>query len=181
MKPYIYSEMMVHIPLCTHKDPENILIISSDAISLVNEIKKHNEMSVSVVEPNIDALRKCLDDSVDVIICEHSCDAAMFAHINRILKEDGLLVTKHPSLDDIDENKTLLSILGNYFKIIMPYYISGDTTALLASKNYHPTADIILHRTDLLDNLDHYNCDIHPAAFAMGNKIRKEYLGLFKN
>ena len=33
----------------------------------------------------------------------------------------------------------------------------------------------------MLDGLSYYNCDIHPAAFAMGNYIRKEYLGVIKN
>jgi len=63
----------------------------------------------------------------------------------------------------------------------MPYNLGNGATALLASKAYHPTADLILHRADMLDNLSYYNCDIHPAAFAMGNYIRKEYLGSIKN
>ncbi|MDY0115975.1 MAG: spermidine synthase [Sulfurimonadaceae bacterium] len=181
MKPFIYSEMMTHVPLCTHKDPKEILLISSDPSAFVSEVQKHQEMHTHTIAPTLEALRGCADASIDVIICEFSCDAAMLAHINRILKEDGLLVTKHPSLEDSEANKNLLQILGNYFKIIMPYHISGDATALLASKSYHPTADVILHRLDMLDDLKHYNCDIHPAAFAMGNSIRKQYLGLFKN
>lgn len=181
MKQFINFEMMVHVPLCSHKNPENILIISSNAAPFVAEVKKHEEMAVSTIAPTLDALRSCADGSVDVVICDHLCDAAILAHINRILKNDGLMVTKHISLDDKESNKNLLQILGNYFKIIMPYYLSGDTTALLASKSYHPTADLILHRTDMLNDLHHYNCDIHPAAFAMGNSIRKQYLGLFKN
>jgi len=29
--------------------------------------------------------------------------------------------------------------------------------------------------------LDYYNCDVHVGSFAMGNYIRKEYLGIIKN
>lgn len=51
----------------------------------------------------------------------------------------------------------------------------------LASKEYHPTADVILQRADMIDGLSYYNCDVHVASFAMGNYIRKEYLGIIKN
>ncbi|MCW9026206.1 MAG: spermidine synthase, partial [Thiovulaceae bacterium] len=44
MKEFIYNEMMVHVPLCTHKEPDNILIISNDASNLENEVKKHTGM-----------------------------------------------------------------------------------------------------------------------------------------
>jgi len=33
----------------------------------------------------------------------------------------------------------------------------------------------------MIDGLNFYNCDIHIAAFAMPNYIRKEYLGIIKN
>ncbi|MBD3824817.1 MAG: spermidine synthase, partial [Epsilonproteobacteria bacterium] len=75
----------------------------------------------------------------------------------------------------------IMQILANYFKIIMPYNLGNGETALLASKAYHPTADVILHRVDMLDGVNYYNCDIHPAAFAMPNYIRKEYLGIIRN
>ena len=31
MKEFIKNEMMVHIPLCSHKEPKNILIIGDDS------------------------------------------------------------------------------------------------------------------------------------------------------
>jgi spermidine synthase len=91
------------------------------------------------------------------------------------------LATVHPSLDDVAANKSMMQILGKYAKIIMPFNLGNGETALLASKAYHPTADIILHRADMLDGLQYYNCDVHPAAFAMGNNVRKAYLGVIKN
>jgi spermidine synthase len=63
----------------------------------------------------------------------------------------------------------------------MPYNIGNGSTAILCSKEYHPTADINLQRADMIDGLSYYNCNVHPAAFAMPNYIRKEYLGLIKN
>lgn len=181
MKDFIYPEMMVHIPLCTHKEPKNILVLSDDAMKLQLEISRHNDMSATTVPVSLDSLRNAKDASFEVVISEAACDAANIAHISRTLTDDGLLVTTHPSLDNVEENKIIMQVMANYFKIIMPYRLEDGTTLLLASKAYHPTADVILQRADMLDGLSYYNSDIHPASFAMGNYIRKEYLGVIRN
>ncbi len=184
MKDFIYPEMMVHIPLCTVKKPENVLIVSDDAEALESEVARHDAMKSKTVPASdlMTNLRDQEDGSADVILMDVlTDDAAAIAHVNRILNDEGLVVLKHPTLDNETDNKKLMQVLGNYFKIIMPYYIGNGETLLLASKAYHPTADIILHRTDMLDGLQYYNCDIHPAAFATPNYIRKTYLGIIKN
>jgi spermidine synthase len=181
MKSFIYPEMMVHIPLCTNKNPQNVLIISDDANLLSKEMQKHNDVSSNIVSCSLDNLRDLGDASFDVVISEMNADAAVVAHISRILKDDGQLATTHSSLDETHDNKVLMHLLGNYFKVIMPYNIGNGDTALLASKEYHPTADVILQRSDMLDGLNYYNCDIHVSSFAMPNYIRKEYLGIIKN
>ena len=181
MKMLIYNEMMVHVPLCTHKDPKKVLIISDNANALVQEVQKHEGIAYETISVDINALRDVADDGYDVIISELDNDAAILAHYNRVLNDEGLLVIKHPSLEKVDANKQMMEILGKYAKIVMPYSLGNCETALLASKAYHPTADIILHRADMLDDLAYYNCDVHPAAFAMGNNIRKTYLGIIKN
>ena len=181
-REYIYPEMMVHIPTCTHKEPQNALIISDDASKLIEEFSRHKEVSVKVISASnaLVALRDEADATYDIVICEDSSDAALLAHVSRVSKEDALAVLDHPSLDNVEENKALMQILGNYYKIIMPYNV-GEKTALFVSKEYHPTADINLHRTDMLDGQSYYNCDVHPACFATGNDIRKTYLGAIRN
>ena len=181
MKDFIYPEMMVHVPLCTHKEPQNILILSDDAMKLQLEIARHENMKATTMPASIDALRNANDNAFDIVLSEISCDAAVIAHLGRILNDDGLLMTVHPSLDNVTENKIIMEIMAKYFKIIMPCHLEDGTTLLLASKSYHPTADLILQRADMLDGLSYYNCDIHPASFVMGNYIRKEYLGVIKN
>ena len=181
MKEFIYPEMMVHVPVCTNKVPQDVLIISNNAELLSAEMLKHSEIGSSVIDSNLDAIREAGDNSADVIICEISADGPIVAHISRVLKDDGQLCITHDSLDNIESNKELMKTLGRYFKVIMPYNLGNGTTALLASKEYHPTADIILQRSDMLDGLKYYNCDIHIAAFAMPNYIRKEYLGIIRN
>jgi len=181
MREFIYPEMMVHVPVCTSKVPEQVLIISDNAELLSNEMYKHSEIVSSVTGANLDAIRNADDNSADVIICEMSADGTAVAHINRVLKDDGQLCITHDALDNIESNKSLMQALGRYFKIIMPFNLGNGSTALLASKEYHPTADLILQRSDMIDGLSYYNCDIHIAAFAMPNYIRKEYLGIIRN
>lgn len=182
MKTFIYPEMMVHVPLCTHKEPKNIIIVSDHADALLEETARYEDVEVKVIPASgqLEGLREEADQSADVVLMEGDGDAAVWAHINRILKKDGLAATKHPSLDEHQSNVSLMTILGNYFKVIMPYS-AGESTLLLASKEYHPTADIILQRADLLEGQQYYNSDIHPAAFAMPNYIRKAYLGVIRN
>jgi len=178
---HLQLEQLLHVAVCTSKTPENVLIISNNADGFVTEMKKHDGIAYEVIAATANALREVKDGAFDVVISELDTDAAILAHFNRVLKDDGLLVTKHPSLDNVEDNTLIMQILGKYTKIIMPFNLGNGETALLASKEYHPTADIILHRTDMLDGLEFYNCDVHPAAFAMGNNIRKAYLGVIKN
>ena len=181
MNEFIYPEMMVHVPMCTHKEPKDIVVLSENGAPLLDELERHKGVEVKVVNPTLDAIRAIDDATVDVVMLESSTDAALLAHVSRVLKEDGLVSMQHPILDDIEANRQIMEVLANYFKIIMPYNVGNGETLLLASKAYHPTADIILQRTDMLDGQRYYNCDIHPAAFAMGNYIRQNYLGIIKN
>ncbi len=181
MKEFIRYEMMVHVPLCSHKDPKNILIISDTSTKFEDEIQKHTGMEFDAVACSLDALSKLDDAKYDVVISEIDSDALVTSQINRILKEDGLIASGVTSLDNVAEAKKTISTLGQYAKIVMPFHIGGGKLALLASKEYHPTADLILQRSDMLDGLEYYNCDVHIGAFAMGNYIRKEYLGVIKN
>jgi len=184
MKTFVYPEMMVHVSMCTHKLPSSVLVASDNDALLTTELARYKESTVSKVT-SIDLLesfRNVAEKSVDVLMVDAlASDAVVIAHISRILKDDGLVVMKHPSLDDIDANKPLMEALGNYFKIVMPYYAGDGSTLLLCSKEYHPTADIILQRSDLLEGHQFYNCDVHVGVFAMPQYIRKNYRGLARN
>ncbi len=182
MSNFSHDEMMVHVPLCTHKNPKKVLVVSDSFEALMRELERYNGIEVKAVQALValDALRSEADGVYDIVIFEEKSDAAILAHISRVLKEDGLVSLCHPDLDDVDANKSVMQVLGNYFKIIMPYN-AAQGTVLLASKEYHPTADIILQRSDLLEGQRYYNCDMHIAAFAMPNYVRHNYLGVIRN
>ncbi|MBD3809694.1 MAG: spermidine synthase [Sulfuricurvum sp.] len=184
MKRFIAPEMMTHVPLCTHKNPHSVMVVSDQSDLLQVELDRYCDVEThcSSASDVLGALRNGTDKSVDVLLLDTLCDdSAVFAHANRILKEDALMVCKHPDLDNIEENTKLMQILGNYFKIIMPYYNGAGETLLLCSKEYHPTADLILQRSDLLEGQQFYNCDVHVGVFAMPQYIRKNYLGIVRN
>lgn len=183
MKTFISPEMMVHVPLCTHKEPKAVLSISDNQL-IRDELGRYKGTeSIYMTSSNVlGAVRDMADKSIDVLLMDTlNDDSAVLAHLNRVLKEDALCVMRHPDLENREENTKLMQILGNYFKIIMPYHVGDGTTLLLCSKEYHPTADIILQRSDLLEGHRYYNCDIHIAAFAMPQYIRKNYLGIIRN
>lgn len=184
MKTFIFPEMMVHVAMCTHKNPRSVMVLSNQADLLNNEMARYRDVEVTNAgcDALLETLRNGTDKSVDVLLLDaQSDDAAVFAHANRLLKDDALMVLKHSDLDDITANTNLMQILGNYFKIIMPYYAGDGSTLLICSKEYHPTADLILQRSDLLEGLQFYNCDVHIGVFAMPQYIRKNYLGIIRN
>jgi len=184
MKTFAAPEMMTHVPMCTHKNPCTIMVISDQSELLKTEMARYRDINVEYAETKdlLGVLRNSADKSFDVLLLDTiSDDSAVFAHINRIIKEDALIVCRHQNLDDVAANTKLMQILGNYFKIIMPYYNGAGETLLLCSKEYHPTADLILQRSDLLEGQQFYNCNVHIGVFAMPQYIRKNYLGVIRN
>jgi spermidine synthase len=184
MKTFITPEMMTHVALCTHKNPRTVMVVSDQSDLLKGELSRYRDVKITYSEANdlLSVVRNGADNSNDVLLLDTlSDDGAVFAHANRLLKEDGLMVCKHPALDEVEANTKLIQILGNYFKIIMPFHLEDGSTLLLCSKEYHPTADLILQRSDLLEGHHYYNCDVHIAAFAMPQYIRKNYLGIIRN
>ena len=179
-KEFIYNEMMVHVPVCSHKAPKNLLLISNNADGMQKELARHIGLEVTV--GGLDAIANAQDGAYDIVLIDSTAEIARatYAHLNRIVKEDGLVSCLNDSLDNKEATTEQLKALGEYFKVLMPYN-AEDKTMILASKEYHPTADVILQRSDLIDGLSYYNCDIHTASFAMPNYIRSAYKGIVKN
>ncbi len=110
-----------------------------------------------------------------------------YAHIFKILKDDGIVVAQGESWwIDMPLHKEIMGVIGEFFKIVMPYrfemymYPGCNWNFILGSKLYHPTADIILQRADLLDGLRYYNSDLHKASFILPNYVKKELGDLYK-
>lgn len=173
-----FSEMMVHTPLCTHKEAQNILIIGS-----INEdLKKQASKHTGNIEFGDQALLTSKNEkNIDVIILtDIAVDELLLANIERVLKDDGLISFSTTAFSK-DENrlKADLELVAKNFWIAMPYRFGHDT-AILASKKYHPTADIVLQRSDLLDDLQYYSTEIHQASFVFPAAQHKALTGIAK-
>lgn len=177
-KNFSFNEMMVHVPLCTHKEASNILVVGSVDEEFKEEVNKHKG---SVTYTDIAGLRALDEKNLDLIILTNDkIDELLLANIAKILKDDGVIAFKSTSYSkDANKLKADLRCVGELFWIVMPYSF-GHTTAILASKKYHPTADIILQRSDLLDDLNYYSTEIHHASFVFPTHINKDLTGIAK-
>ena len=175
-----FNEMMVHVPLCTHKEPSNVLIIGNTDEDFKNQVAKHKDIS-NLEFGDESLLTSKNDKEIDVIILtDVKPDELLLANIERILKNDGLITfATSPFSKDEEQLKADLSLVGEKFWIAMPYRF-GHQTSILASKRYHPTADIILQRSDLLDDLEYYSTEIHSAVFVFPASEHKALTGIAK-
>ncbi len=223
---FIYHEMLAHVPVCTHRDPKNVLIIGGGDGGTAREVLRHEGISVDLVEidaavvetakkyfPNVgdwenprlnvtiesgmEYIAKAADQSYDIVLVDATdpgaisnelFEATFYAQVNRVLREDGLVAVQGGSYwMDLEGHKKILGTVGHPFGIAMPYtypmysYPGVNWNFVLASKKYHPTADIVLQRADLLEGHRYYTSDIHRAAFTVPRYIKKALLGIAKN
>ena len=181
MQKNIYKELMVHVSVCTHKEPKSVLIVSDNADGFIDEVAKYKHIEVKALTTDVDKLREIEQNGFDVVVSEALVDTVAAAHISRVLKEDGLAVFARFDLENKEKTTQKLKEIGKYFKIVMPYSLLDGTYAVLASKEYHPTADINLQRADLTDGFTVYNSDLHIGIFALPTYLKKAYLGIVKN
>ena len=173
-----FDEMMVHVLLCTHKEPSNVFIEGEVSENFKKEINKHD------IKPgygDIAALNAKNEKELDIIIItSESIDEMVLANIERSLKDDGILVFPTSNFGkDKEKLKSDLTMTGKNFWITMPYSFRHQSV-VLASKKYHPTADIVLQRSDLLDGLTFYSTEVHHASFVYPRYIHEELTGIAK-
>jgi spermidine synthase len=177
-KHFAFNEMMTHIPLCTHKEPKNILVVGSVDEEFKKEVSKHK---VTVEYGDTSIITSKNDKNIDVIIlASGNLDELLLANIQKILNDDGILTFMSESFNQ-DENqlKADLTLAGTQFWIAMPFKFN-HSTAILASKKYHPTADIVLQVSDLLDDVNYYSTEVHHASFVFPAYIHRKLTGIAK-
>lgn len=165
-KNNINSEMIVHIPMCTHKEPKAVLAILADE-NIKKELGKYDAKITYSDSFNT-------DEKFDVVIYNSDLiDDVVMANVCRNLEEKcGIFACKVVSFDEnSNKMKNDLNTVAKNFWIAMPYNVREDMM-ILASKKYHPQADIILDRSDFIE-ANYYNTELHNASFVMPNYIQK--------
>ena len=102
-----------------------------------------------------------------------------------LLNESGILITKLPNLLlDTQSAKDKIQSFES-FLIKMPFFaplsVDLEDCYLFASKKYHPTADIMLQRADMLNDLEYYHANLHLSAFVLPKNIKTALLKASKN
>jgi spermidine synthase len=161
----IKNEMMALVGGCT-SEGTNILVPEK----LKDEFKK-----ITITKFNIHTEDN--NEKYDLIIEENPGD---LIKIYEKLNETGIYITTPDSLIDRD----LFANLSKLFWIVMPfYYLDENLNAkplVFASKKFHPTADIIRHRSDFVENTKYYTTDIHIASFTLPKYIFEEIKDVIK-
>lgn len=175
-----FNEMMVHLPLCTHKEATKVLIVGSTNEDMKAQAAKHNKVS-NIEFGDTSIITSKSEKNIDVIILtDVKIDELLLANISLILKEDGLIAFPSKAFSrDEDQLFADLKLVGSKFWIAMPFKF-GHNTSILASRRYHPTADLNLQRADLLDDLNYYSAEIHNASFVFPAAEHRALTGIAK-
>jgi spermidine synthase len=174
-KSFAHDEMMVHVPLCSHKNINKVLVVGTVSEDFKIELAKHKVETVFSDELNI-------DEVFDIILYNKQTPNELeLAALERCLEPKyGILVTKATSIRrDLEKAKEELSTIGKNFWICMPYSF-GHSTLIFASKRYHPQAEIVLQTSDLLEDCNYYSTEMQNATFVHPTYITKAITGIAK-
>ncbi len=175
-KRFGLEEMMVHVPMCSHKNIKKVLVVGDVTEEFKIELDKHECKDITYTdELNI-------DEKFDIILYNKDIPTDLeISQLERCLESEyGILVTKSSFIyKELDKAKEELATIGKNFWICMPYTF-GHNTLVFASKRYHPQAEIVLQTSDLLEDCEYYNTELHNACFVHPTYITKEITGIAK-
>lgn len=157
-------EMLAYTPLCVYEKGADCLIVGD--LDIPKEARK---LALTVESATMANVFKNQKRYAIILTQERDVSAK---ELSEALTEDGILC-KSVCGDLKDE----LTKLGAFFRIVMPYH---NGSLIFASNKYHPTADLILDKSDFLEETSYYNSEMHLSSFAIYEKAKKELKGIIK-
>ncbi len=191
---YIKSEMLTHTAINTHANPKRVLVING-AKRIGRELEKYNTIAETIyidgsdIIENLKTLGAKKFDIAIVSTPKFTANREFWIELTKLLDSKGVVAIEMSNIfTKKDEATKEFKVAGAIYPIVMPYRYEKATNGeiitsdylMLASRFYHPTADINLQRADLTDGFAYYNSDISIASFQMPTNIYKEYLGIIK-
>ena len=191
---FIKSEMLTHVPFNTHKDPKSILVINGGK-RIQRELEKYNNHREIIHVDGSDTIEKLAAlgakkfDIAIVSTSEFTNRREFWIELTKLLDSKAVVAIEMSNIFvNPQQAKEELKLVGKIYPIVMPYRYekaANDTMIsseylMLASRFYHPTADINLQRADLTDGYAYYNSDIAIAAFTVPSFIYRDYMGIIK-
>jgi len=176
-KNFQFDEMMVHVPMCSHKDIKKVLVVGEVSEDFKRELSKHECKDITYSE-NLN-----LEGEFDIILytLSKTPDSLEMANVDRVLEQNRGIFCCVASFiyKDLEVSNKELATVANNFWITMPYSF-GHNTLIFASKKYHPQAEIVLQVSDLLEGCNYYNTELHNACFVHPTYITKAQTGIAK-
>ena len=191
---FIKSEMLTHVAINTHADPKRVLVINGGK-RVGRELEKYNTITEVINIDNTDTIEKLKElgaKKFDVAIVstpEYTNNREFWIELTKLLDAKGITAIEMSNIiTKVEDASSELKLAGAIYPIVMPYRYDKATDGevltseylMLASRFYHPTADINLQRADLTEGYAYYNSDTAISSFTVPTFVYKEYLGLIK-
>jgi len=190
---FIKSEMLTHVPVNTHANPSSVLVINGGK-RIQRELDKYNiiTQTVHIDKDVIAELGKLGAKQFDIAIVatnEFTNSREFWIELTKKLDSKAVVAIQMSNIFTQKEQAiSELKLAGAIYPIVMPYRYDKaiESNALvsdylmLASRFYHPTADINLQRANLTDSFAYYTSDTAIASFNSPALIYNDYLGIIK-
>lgn len=217
---FFYHEMISHIPMNSHPNPERVLVIGGGDGGTVREVLKHdtvNEVVLCEIDGMvIDACKKYLpsiagmlddervniqvrdgidyisqqEDAFDIILIDSTDPMGpgeglfteeFYSNVNKALKEGGIMSAQSESpFVNQRQMKMMYPLLRKAFPKVntflgpIPTYPGGYWSWAFCSNTVEPLSFIAEDRVQkIAKQAKLYNLDIHKAAFALPNFVKK--------
>ena len=217
---FFYHEMISHIPMNSHPNPERVLVIGGGDGGTVREVLKHDTVKeVVLCEIDgmvIDACKKYLpsiagmlddervdiqvrdgieyisqhEDAFDIILIDSTDPMGpgeglfteeFYSNVNKALKEGGIMCAQSESpFVQQRQMKMAYRLLRKAFPKVntflgpIPTYPGGYWSWAFCSNTVEPLSFIAEDRVQkIAKQAKLYNLDIHKAAFALPNFVKK--------
>ncbi|STQ87138.1 spermidine synthase spee [Helicobacter muridarum] len=202
------SEMLTYIPYCTRINIKRVLLFGTLNCQIAH-LFANLGVEVDVVLPHIEAFHtlsgflpnfkeiqannkisfypnfsSIKQSGYDIVLHLGELKAHEVQALHKLSSDDGIVIYRLENLY-IEPNLALYSLdmVKPLFNILMPFVISclDNSFYAFASKRFHPLADLLLQKSDMLDNVLFYNSNLHTSAFRMPTMIHNLILPCIKN
>ncbi|RDU70531.1 spermidine synthase spee [Helicobacter aurati] len=202
------NEMLTYIPYCVHPWAKRVLLYGTLNCEIAYLFALQG-LEVDIVLPNKEALYTLSGFLPHFKAIEQHKNIAFYANFSSLKKADYDIVlhlgeVKEHELDALGklsskEGIVIYRLVNLYLEpslalqfldkakafshILMPFVISclENSFFVFASKRFHPLADLLLQRVDMLENLTFYNAHLHNSAFRLPTLIQKLTAPYVKN
>lgn len=203
------SELLAHIPLCAHPEPKKLLLAGSFNLEIAFEALRHDDLEVHLLQNDLKILHSFISffphyqetmnhprfRVIEELVENHHYDVILYTDTPSfsavepyipLLSDTGILITRLENLLLYPTPmRDHIAALARFFPIAMPFAspfsLLANSHFLFASRRYHPTADLLLQKADMLEGLQAYHARVQESAFVLPRFLEEGLAGVIKN